>query len=162
LRIIIIAAISQNGVIGTANGKMPWHVKEEFAHFKDTTFGSPVIMGRKTFETLGKPLKGRLNIVLTRSAQIPDVKNEVVCKHSLAEAIEYCKNENHEKVFIIGGREVYLQALSSADEMILSFMKFSVEGTMYFPAYEANDWIKTDERNFEQFSVVTFVRKRKN
>ena len=67
MRIIIIAAISRNGVIGKANGELPWHVKEEFQHFKKTTLGFAVIMGRKTFETLGKPLKERENIIVTRN-----------------------------------------------------------------------------------------------
>ena len=68
MRIIIISAIARNGVIGQSNGEMPWHVKEEFQHFKKTTLGSPILMGRKTFETLGKPLKGRLNIILTKNS----------------------------------------------------------------------------------------------
>jgi len=159
LRIIIIAAIAQNGVIGTAKGDMPWHVKEEFAHFKSTTFGAPVIMGRKTFNTLGKRLKGRLNIIITRSADFSYNDGEAIVQHSLTDAVDYCKNENYEKIFIIGGREIYTHAIPQADEMILSFMKFSAEGEISFPKYDENDWQKTDERNFEQFSVVYFVRK---
>ena len=162
MRIIIIAAIAQNGVIGTLTGEMPWHVKEEFAHFKNTTFGFPVIMGRKTFETLGKPLKGRLNIIVTRSTQLAFKDNEAIVMHSLAESVDYCKKENYEKIFIIGGREIYLQAISYADEMILSFMKFPAEGEVLFPEYNENDWLKTDMGTFEQFSVVNFVRKGNN
>jgi dihydrofolate reductase len=160
LRIIIISAIAQNGVIGTTKGEMPWHVKEEFAHFKSTTLGSPIIMGRKTYETLGKPLKGRLNIIVTRSESF-QVENTVV-QNSLLSAVDYCNKEKYEKIFIIGGSEIYTQAIPLADEMILSFMKFKAEGEILFPEYDENDWRKTDERNFEQFSVVTFVRKGKN
>jgi len=162
LRIIIIAAIAQNGVIGTAKGEMSWHVKEEFAHFKNTTFGFPVIMGRKTFETLGKPLKGRLNIIITRSVQFSLKDDETIIRHNLTDAVDYCKKEKYEKIFIIGGREIFLQAISFADEMILSFMKFSAEGEILFPEYDENDWQKTEEKNFERFSVVYFVRKGKN
>lgn len=159
MRIIIISAIAENGVIGTAKGEMPWHVKEEFAHFKSTTLGSPIIMGRKTFETLGKPLKERLNIIVTHSAsfQVADT----LVQNSLLAAVDYCNKEKYEKIFIIGGREIYVQAIPLADEMILSFMKFKAEGEILFPDYDENDWQKTDERNFEQFSVVTFVRKGK-
>ena len=160
MRIIIITAIAQNGVIGTAKGEMPWHVKEEFAHFKSTTLGSPIIMGRKTFETLGKPLNGRLNIIVTHSESF-QVDNTVV-QNSLLSAVDYCNKEKYEKIFIIGGREIYTQAIPLADEMILSFMKFKAEGEIHFPEFDENDWQKTDERNFEQFSVVTFVRKGKN
>lgn len=162
MRIIIIAAIAQNGVIGTTKGEMPWHVKEEFAHFKNTTYGSPIVMGRKTFQTLGKPLKGRLNIIITRSANFSFKDDEAIIRHSLTEAVEYCKKENYEKVFIIGGREIYLQAISFADEMILSFMNFPAEGEILFPEYDENNWQKTDEKNFEQFSVINFVRKGRN
>lgn len=162
MRIIIIAAIAQNGVIGTAKGEMPWHVKEEFAHFKNTTFGFPVIMGRKTFETLGKPLKGRLNIIITRSVQFSLKDDETIIRHNLTDAVDYCKKEKYEKIFIIGGREIFLQAISFADEMILSFMKFSAKGEILFPEYDENDWQKTEEKNFERFSVVYFVRKGKN
>ncbi|TSD00049.1 MAG: dihydrofolate reductase [Parcubacteria group bacterium Athens0714_25] len=161
MRIIIIAAIAQNGVIGTAKGEMPWHVKEEFAHFKSTTLGSPIIMGRKTFETLGKPLKGRLNIIVTRSESFPSIE-ETLIQNSLLSAIDHCNKNNYEKIFIIGGREIYTQAIPLADEMILSFMKFKAEGEILFPEYDENDWRKTDERNLEQFSVVYFVRKGKN
>ncbi|MDP3150148.1 MAG: dihydrofolate reductase [Ignavibacteria bacterium] len=161
MRIIIIAAIAQNGVIGTAKGEMPWHVKEEFAHFKSTTLGSPIIMGRKTFETLGKPLKGRLNIIITRSESFPSIE-ETLIQNSLLSAIDHCNKNNYEKIFIIGGREIYTQAIPLADEMILSFMKFKAEGEILFPEYDENDWRKTDERNLEQFSVVYFVRKGKN
>lgn len=160
MRIIIISAIAQNGVIGTAKGEMPWHVKEEFAHFKSTTLGSPIIMGRKTFETLGKPLKGRLNIIVTHSETF-QVEDTIV-HHSLLSAVDFCSKEKYEKIFVIGGREIYSQAIPLADEMILSFMKFNAEGEILFPEYDENDWQKTDERNFEQFSVVTFVRKGKN
>lgn len=160
MRIIIISAIAQNGVIGTAKGEMPWHVKEEFAHFKSTTLGSPIIMGRKTFETLGKPLKGRLNIIVTHSETF-QVEDTIV-HNSLLSAVDFCSKEKYEKIFVIGGREIYSQAIPLADEMILSFMKFNAEGEILFPEYDENDWQKTDERNFEQFSVVTFVRKGKN
>mgnify|MGYP002476521104 CR=1 FL=1 len=97
--ISIIVAIAKNGVIGKAKGEMSWHVKEEFQHFKNTTFGFPIIMGRKTFETLGKPLKGRLNIIVTRNKSYKTNFEEVIIKSSLQNAIEYCGESKPEKIF---------------------------------------------------------------
>ncbi|HEY6626612.1 MAG TPA: dihydrofolate reductase, partial [Ignavibacteriaceae bacterium] len=110
MKIVIIAAIARNGVIGKSNGEMPWHVKEEFQHFKKTTLGSAVIMGRKTFETLGKPLKGRENIIITRNKDFKVDFDETKLCHSLEEALKYCESKKYEKVFIIGGGEIYRQA----------------------------------------------------
>jgi dihydrofolate reductase len=94
LKIIIISAIASNGVIGRSNGEMPWHVKEEFQHFKQTTFGSPVIMGRRTFETLGKPLKGRENIIVTRNRDFKVDFEEIKIFHSIKESISYCESKS--------------------------------------------------------------------
>ena len=159
MKIIIISAIAQNGVIGKSSGEMPWHEKEEFQHFKETTFGFPVIMGRKTFETLGKPLKGRENIVVTRNDNFKIDYEGTKVIHSLQEAIEYCKSKNSEKAFIIGGGQIYKQAVSFADEMILSFMKFEADGDVKFPEINYNDWkvISTEDR--EKFVIKRFVRK---
>ncbi|MGE5811926.1 MAG: dihydrofolate reductase, partial [Ignavibacteria bacterium] len=89
---IIIAAVAQNGVIGRSTGEMPWHSKEEFQHFKNTTIGFPVIMGRKTFESLGGPLKGRLNIILTREVKFTShTEEQIKVLSSLDEAYDFCK-----------------------------------------------------------------------
>jgi dihydrofolate reductase len=136
LKIIIISAVAKNGVIGRTNGEMPWHVKEEFQHFKNTTFGFPIIMGRKTFETLGKPLKGRLNIILTNKKGINYPFEDIKIFNSLKEAYSYCEKEKYEKAFIIGGGEIYLQALATADEMIISYMNFEADGDVFFPKIE--------------------------
>ncbi len=114
MKIVIIAAIAKNGVIGRKNGEMPWHIKEEFQHFKNTTMGSTIIMGRKTFETLGKPLKGRENIVVTKNKELKLNFEEVKKFHSLDESIEYCKNKKYHKIFIIGGGEIYRQGLKKS------------------------------------------------
>ncbi|MCW8804507.1 MAG: dihydrofolate reductase [Ignavibacteriaceae bacterium] len=159
MKIIIIAAIAQNGVIGRANGEMPWHVKEEFQHFKQTTFGSAVIMGRKTFETLGKPLKGRENIIVTRNKDFKMDFNETRLVHSLEESISYCKSKKFEKVFIIGGGDIYRQALLLADEMILSFMKFEAEGEVIFPEIKSEVWQQVSKEEREQFEIRKYIRK---
>jgi len=159
LKIIIISAIATNKIIGRSNGEMPWHVKEEFQHFKQTTLGSPVIMGRKTFETFGKPLKGRENIIVTRNMDFQLNFEEVKIFHSIKESVSYCESKNYEKAFIIGGGEIYKQTLLIADEMILSYMKFEAEGDVVFPEFESNIWQKVSTEEKEQFDIVKFVRK---
>jgi len=138
---------------------MPWHVKEEFQHFKQTTLGFPVIMGRKTFETLGKPLKNRENIIITRNKNFNADFEETKIFHSLDESISYCESKNYEKAFIIGGGEIYKQAIPLADEMILSFMKFDAEGDVYFPEFDKIIWEKVFAEDREQFEIEKYVRK---
>ena len=157
--ISIIVAIAKNGVIGKAKGEMSWHVKEEFQHFKNTTFGFPIIMGRKTFETLGKPLKGRLNIVVSKNKSYKTSYDDVVIKSSIDEAIEYCKSLKPEKIFIIGGGEIYKQAILFVDEMIITFMKFEAEGEVKFPSINSDDWKIEKIRDHELFEVFRYVRK---
>jgi len=159
LKKIIIVAIAENNVIGKANGEMPWHVKEEFKHFKDTTFGYPVIMGRKTFETLGKPLKGRLNIIITRNKNYPVSFDEVLVFDSLEKSIKHCEQNNFEKIFIIGGGEIYLQAINFVDEMIISRMKFKAEGEVEFPKINESDWEIEKVIEKELFEVFIYRRK---
>jgi len=159
LKIIIIAAIEKNGVIGKANGEMPWHVKEEFQHFKNTTLGFAVIMGRKTFETLGKPLKGRENIIVTRNKDFKTEFEETKIYHSLDESIQYCKSQENEKAFIIGGGQIYKQAMSFADELILSFMKFDAEGEVKFLEIKSAIWQLVSTEDREKFEIKKYIRK---
>ncbi|MBE0573187.1 MAG: dihydrofolate reductase [Ignavibacteriaceae bacterium] len=159
MKIVIIAAIAKNGVIGKSNGEMPWHVKEEFQHFKQTTLSFPVIMGRKTFETLGKPLKGRKNIIVTGNRDFIAEFDETKICHSLGESIDYCKSKKYEKVFIIGGGQIYKQSMLIADEMILSFMKFEAEGEVKFPEIKSDIWKLVSTEDREQFEIRIFVKK---
>ena len=159
MKIILISAVAKNGVIGKSNGEMPWHVKEEFQHFKSTTLGFPIIMGRKTFETLGKPLKGRLNIILSRKPGINYPFEDVKIFYSLTEAYSYCEKENFEKVFVIGGGEIYSQAMESADEMILSRMKFEAEGDVFFPKFNSEKWEVEKKEDREKFEIFWYVKR---
>jgi dihydrofolate reductase len=159
LKIVIISAVARNGVIGRSNGDMPWHVKEEFQHFKRTTLGFPIIMGRKTFETLGKPLKDRLNVVVTNQ---PDYKlpyEEVKIFRTLTGAVEAVSETNPGKIFIIGGGQVYRQAMEFADEMIISIMKFDAEGDVYFPEIDPARWKEAAREVRDQFDIITYVKK---
>lgn len=156
--ISLIVAVAQNGVIGKSTGEMSWHVSEEFKHFKNTTRGYPVIMGRKTFETLGKPLKERLNIVLTKNSEYKTQYGEVLIFSSLEDAIDYCKKNNFEKIFIIGGAEIYKLAIPIVNEMIISRMKFDAEGDVYFPKFDESDWTKEKIMDKELFEVYHYKR----
>ncbi len=158
--ISLIVAIAQNGVIGKSNGEMSWHVKEEFQHFKNTTLGHPIIMGRKTFETLGKPLKGRLNIVVTRNKSYKSDFDDIIIKSSLQNAIEYCRESDPEKIFIIGGGEIYKQAINFVDEMIITFMKFEAEGEVRFPEIKNADWTIEKINDHELFEIFRYERKK--
>jgi dihydrofolate reductase len=155
---VIIAAVSKNFVIGS-KGKIPWYNKKELNHFKKTTMGFPVIMGRVTWESLQKPLKGRLNIVLTKRNFIPNYKN-VISFNSLKKGLEFCEHNNYEKCFIIGGEKVYNQAIKKADKIILSILKKNVIGDKTFPKINSN-WILVGIKNYDDFIVHTYIRKRK-
>ena len=156
---IIISAVAQNGVIGRSNGEMPWHVKEEFQHFKNTTFGFPVIMGRKTFEPMGKPLKGRLNVVITSNENYTLPFDEVKIFHSLKESVTFFEKQKQDRIFIIGGAQIYMQAIEFADEMIISFMPFEAEGDIIFPKIDEKIWAVKSREKREKFEIVIYVRK---
>lgn len=156
---IIIAAVARNGIIGRDDGSMPWHVKEEFKHFKETTFGFPIIMGRVTFESLGKPLPGRTNIVITANRNYETEFDGIRIFYDLSDAFSFCETQNVEKCFITGGAKIYQLAMKDADEMILSFMKFDAEGTISFPKFEESEWKIFERKKFEQFEVIYYSRR---
>ncbi len=159
MKIIIISAVAQNGVIGKSSGEMSWHDREEFRHFKKTTLGYPIIMGRKTFESLGKPLKERLNVVITSKPDYRIPYEEVKIYHSLSEAVEIVAKLNPAKIFIIGGGEIYRQALEIADEMIISIMKFEAKGDVFFPEIDSDIWKEVSRDKRDKFDIITYVKR---
>lgn len=133
MKISFIAAISINRVIGRDN-KIPWHLSEDLKRFKNLTLGHPVIMGRKTFESIGRPLPKRINIVITRDESYSPEGVEVT--HSIEEAIELAKQkEGSEEIFIIGGGQIYSQSMHLADKLYLTIVDQEVEGDVFFPDY---------------------------
>ncbi|MDR0487377.1 MAG: dihydrofolate reductase [Treponema sp.] len=156
--VVIIAAMSENRVIGK-NNSMPWSLKEDMAHFRELTKGFPCVMGRKTWDSLPKkPLPGRLNIVISRnlSAYLPnDNAQGIKIFPSLSEAIEHCAG--YEKIFIIGGETVYRQALALANRIELTLIHRQYEGDAFFPEID-NSWTKTEARDFDTFSFITYTR----
>ena len=134
-RIYLIAAVAKNGVIG-ARGKLPWHLPEDLRHFKKLTLGHPVIMGRRTWESLGRPLPGRDNIVVTRTTGYEAPGASVAA--SLAAAIALCSGEP--VAFVIGGAEIYAAALALADGLVLTEIQQDFEGDTHFPQWDRSAW----------------------
>ena len=137
-RISLIAALAQNRVIGVEN-RLPWKLPEDLAHFKALTLGHPILMGRKTFESLGRPLPGRRNIVITRNADYQPPGCEVAA--SIADAIALCVDA--EEVFFIGGAELYAQVLSLVDRLYLTEVQTHVSGDARFPEFDRTAFIET-------------------
>lgn len=156
---IIIAAVAENGVIGRSNGEMPWKSKEEFQHFRNTTLGYPIIMGRKTFDSLGKPLAGRLNIVLSQKNDYIIDEDEVKLYSNLDAALQFCQSQNFNKVFIIGGGVIFNLAIKLADEMIISIMKFKAEGDVLFPEISEKEWELLSKEERSEFTIYRYVRR---
>lgn len=130
--ISLIAAMGKNRVIGKDN-QMMWHLPLEYKHFKDTTMGHCIITGRKNFEATGRPLPGRTNIVVTRSEDFS--ADGVVIVHSLEEALNYAKKIEETEAFVIGGGQIYTQALDLASKIYLTEVDYSEEGHVYFPEF---------------------------
>jgi len=134
-RVTLILARARNGVIG-AGGGLPWRLPEDLAFFKRTTMGHPIVMGRKTWESIGRPLPGRRSVIVTRDLNFAAAGAEVV--HSLAEAIQRCADT--EEIFVIGGAQVYTEALGRADRLLLTEIDADFEGDTFMPAAAAEDW----------------------
>lgn len=135
----IIVAVAPNKIIGK-DGKIPWHLPEDLKFFKKVTTNHAVVMGRKTHESIGKPLPNRRNIVITRQT---DYKREDVdIVHSLESALSLCRARNEQEVFIIGGEQVYKEALLVADELYITDVDLPVVGDTYFPEINEDVWLK--------------------
>lgn len=133
----LIAARARNGVIGLDN-RMPWHLPEDLAYFKRVTLGKPVVMGRKTFESIGRPLPGRLNIVVTRNPDWQAVGVQVA--HSLDAALALAAAAAPEEIMLIGGAELYRQALPQADVLYLTEIDAEFAGDAFFPEVDLARW----------------------
>ena len=137
-RISLIAALALNRVIGIEN-RLPWRLPEDLAHFKALTLGHPILMGRKTFESLGRPLPGRRNIVITRNLDYQSPGCEVA--FSIADAIALCTDA--EEVFFIGGAELYGQVLSLIDRLYLTEVQMEAQGDAWFPEFDRTAFAET-------------------
>ena len=157
MNIALIVAISEDGTIGD-QGKIPWHIREDLQRFKRLTMGHPIIMGRKTYESIGKPLPGRTNIVLTQSASFTAPPG-VLTFASLNAALDHCRRQNEQSVFIIGGRKVYEAALPLADKLFVTEVHRRVAGDTTFPDYNRDEWRETARENGPECSFVEYARR---
>ncbi len=156
--ISMIVARSRNHVIGKDN-QMPWKISADLQFFKKVTMGYPIIMGRKTWESIGRPLPGRHNVVVSRNTNYSAIGAELV--GSLDQALELLKE--FKRVFVIGGQQLFTQAFPQADELFITEIEIQVDGDTYFEIPDPNDWQEA-ERILEsegdiQFAYVTLRRK---
>jgi dihydrofolate reductase len=160
----LIVAAGTNNAIGKDN-QLLWHLPKDLQFFKQTTWAMPVVMGRKTFESLGgKPLNGRVNIIITRQE---DWSHEgVVVVHSLADALFFAKESDYKEVFIAGGGEIYAQAMSQANKIYMTRVDAVIDGDTFFPEIDSSDFALSNEvshaaheKHAYGFSFQTWLRK---
>lgn len=154
MKTAMMVAMAENGVIGN-NNQLPWHLPEDLKYFKQTTMGKPVIMGRKTFDSIGKALPGRLNIVVSRNAGLT-LPEGVVLAASVEQAIDVAKAQrpDAEEIVVMGGEQIYKQAFALADKLYITKVHSAVDGDAYFTGFDANNW--------QEVSAQTFLADDKN
>lgn len=157
--LVIIAAVADNGVIGD-DGTIPWHHPADLQHFKETTTGHPVIMGRLTYESiardLGGPLPGRTNVVLSRSN--PNLPGEVVITDSVEEAIEAAEATGTDAAYVAGGGTVYEAFLARTNRMVLTELHDAHAGDTTFPEWDSSDWREVEREEHDHFDFVEYER----
>jgi dihydrofolate reductase len=164
MKISIIVAVSENNVIGVSN-QLPWHLSNDLKYFKSITQGHSIIMGRKTYDSIGRPLPNRENIIITSSKAIFD--SALIIKNSIDDAINYCKEKNLDEVFIIGGDTIYKQTIDIAHKIYYTKVHTVIEnGNAFFPILEKEKWkLMTslplqlkDEKNEYNHTFETYER----
>ncbi len=147
MKLALIAAVAKNNVIGI-NNKMPWHLPDDLRYFKAVTMGKAIIMGRKTFDSLGRALPGRVNIVLTHNKHWHPEGVRVA--HTLDDALALAKAlDVGDEVMVIGGEQIYRQAIDRADRLYLTQVDQSFDGDAFFPDITAQQWQETSRQDFE-------------
>ena len=161
MRLALIAAVARNGVIGKDN-KLLWHLPEDLKFFRHTTMGCPILMGRKTFESIGRPLPGRRNVVISRNAEWIAPGVEVATSLPAALTLLHDATE----VFVIGGSQVYAEALPFADELFLTEIDKDFEGNVRFPDWDRSAFVEVSRQqhragppNDFDYAFVTYRRK---
>lgn len=166
IAIVLVAAIADNGVIGQAGG-LPWRLKSDMAHFRAVTMGKPVVMGRKTFLSIGKPLKGRTNIVVTRdrSFMAPSVLVASDLDAALAAARGDALRRQVDAIVIIGGADIYAQTMALADRLEITRVHLCPSGDTMFPMIDPSVWVEAGRREHQAgpddeagFTVLVYSR----
>ena len=165
MTISLLVAASENNVIGKDN-QLPWHLPNDLKYFKNLTWGMPILMGRKTFDSIGKPLPGRKSIVITRNTDWQHENVDVV--HSIEEAVKEAESYGVKEVFVIGGAEIFTTSLSTAKRIYLTRIHHDFDGDVFFPAISENEWrlvssryCEADEKNIYNHTYQVWERKSK-
>ncbi len=163
IRISAIYAVAENGVIGRHN-EMPWYLPADFKHFKKTTLGAPIIMGRKTYDSIGRPLPGRTNIVISRNKSLQI--DGCLMANSLSDAIDIAKATSPEEIFIAGGATIYREAMSIVDRLYQTVVHISPIGDAFFQLPSSEKWMvisseyhQADVKNLIPFSFQILERR---
>ena len=167
MKIVLVAAIGENGVIGR-NGQLPWRLKSDLKHFREVTLNRPVIMGRKTYESIGKPLKDRTNIVLTSDLGL--VAPGATLATSMDAALSYARSDAEKRgvdeIMVIGGSDVFADTMPLASRLEITHVHASPEGDAYFPPIDTKAWRETARKTYRGgpdddagFTVVTYIRR---
>lgn len=152
--ITIIVAVAENGAIGCHN-KLLWHIGDDLKRFKALTTGHTILMGRKTYESIGRPLPKRRNIVISRNLELSIEGVEVV--GSVEAAIEMCGSDS--EIFVIGGAQIYSQTLALADKLYLTKVYQSPQGDVFFPEIDANEWVEVACDRREGYDFIDYIRR---
>jgi dihydrofolate reductase len=156
-RITLIAAVARNRVIG-ADGAMPWHLPEDFAFFKRTTMGHPLVMGRATFDSIGEPLPGRRSVVITRARNWRHDGVEVA--GSMPVALDLAASgRGGDEIFVIGGGQIYRLALPFADRLLVTEVDLEPEGDVTFPRIDPFEWLEISRDARDGFAFVEYQRR---
>ncbi|GAA3944622.1 dihydrofolate reductase [Litoribacillus peritrichatus] len=149
MKLSMIVAMAENRVIGR-NNKLPWYLPEDLKYFKRVTMGKPIIMGRKTYESIGRPLPGRPNIILSRAGfEAPEgvhVVETIEAAKELAESLAFI--DGHDEAMIIGGSQIYQMALDACDRLYLTLVHAEVEGDAYFPTFDRSQWQEVGREDY--------------
>jgi len=162
LDIVLVVAKSENNVIGV-DGDLPWKISADLKHFKSVTMGYPIIMGRKTWDSIGRPLPGRRNIVITRRDDL--VIDGVDVVKSIDAALDLCRDDNAAKAMIVGGGQIYADIMEQSDVIELTEIHTQIDGDTFFPAINPEDWTETIRETFAvegetpAYSFVTLTRR---
>ena len=153
MRLAVICAMSRNGVIGKDNG-LPWNLPGDLKHFKETTLGCPIIMGRKTWDSIGRPLPGRTNIIVTRRGEVGS--DGIKIADSFKSALDLAKlclaTARDNEVFVIGGAQIYKEAFPLANRLYLTRVNSFVDGDTYLEGFDEADWIEISNKSFNALS----------
>ena len=155
MTVTLLAAVGRNRVIGRDND-LPWRLPDDLAHFKAVTMGHTLVMGRRTFDSIGRPLPGRRTVVVTRQADWSAEGVEVA--HSLPEALQRAVADGDTEVFVVGGGQVYAEALPVATRLLLTEVDQSPEGDTLFPEVDPADWSESARDQRDGFAFVTYER----